>query len=102
MIFLAAGMIGNIKTFCEAGNVLLYSGLVSMVNLDFGMLKKWKLDLDFGMLKKWKTILHSEYSLDTDAITKLKLSLTTFGYDVFGIHGFLKLDIRQYCVDPCS
>ena len=45
IIFLAAGMIGYIKAFCEEGkfNVLSYSGLVSMVNLDFGMLKNWRL-----------------------------------------------------------
>ena len=33
----------KIKAFCEAGYVLSYSGLVSMVNLDFGMLKNWRL-----------------------------------------------------------
>ena len=38
----------------------------------------WTLDV-----KKRKTILHSEFSLATDAITKMKLSPAAFGYDVF-------------------
>ena len=78
---LAAGTIGNVKAFYEAMNAL---GWLFWI---FGM-SNYIYTADFSLV------------MYTDAKSKMKLSSAIFGCDVFGKHGFLKLDIRQYCVGP--